>query len=184
MFKRHVFGLATFVGLTVVAQAEPLPGVRFDIMPVGCRIHGAYSTGERIVSEYTGRRGGKHVIKTYDGPARTKLIRTTFYDKNGFMVRKDWAGGKWETFSPYSCFDVPGSCRYTYNNADGQTSVFVGKVTRKGKSVISTGGFEGEAPFPATRVTPGPYNAGESFNDGSVSFKVTKYENCGDTLSS
>ncbi len=179
MSQRHLAFAVTFFALSTVAQADPLPGIRFDIMPVGCRMHGTYSTGEQVVDEYIGLDAGKHVIKTAAGPAGKKLIRTTDYDRNGFMIRKDWAGGKWETFSPYSCFDVPGTCRYTYQNADGQTSVFVGKVTRKGKSLVSTGGFQGEPPFPAARVTPGPFNNGESFSDGSVSFKITKYENCG-----
>ena len=165
----------------VSAFADPLPGVRFDIMPVGCRIHGTYSTGEKTVDEYIGRTGGKHVVQTFSGSG-SGLIRTTKYDRNGFMVRKEWADGKWESFAPYSCFSVPGTCRYTYRNADGQASVFVGKVTRRGGSLISSGGFEGQPPFPPTELIPGPFNSGAGFDDGSTSFRVTKYENCGDML--
>lgn len=179
MSCRPAFAILAWLALGLAAHAGPLPGVRFDSMPVGCRIHGSYSTGAQVVDEYIGIEGGRHVMRTYEGPAGNTLIRTTLYDANGFMVRKDWADGKWETFSPYSCFSEPGRCRYTYRNGDGQTKEFVGKVTRKGGAVISAGGFAGEAAFPKTRVTPGPFNAGESFSDGSVSFRVTSYENCG-----
>ncbi len=180
--RTFLLALLFLTASDLCAVAEPLPGVRFDIMPVGCRIHGTYSTGEKSVDEYIGRKGGRHIVQTYAGATGGGLIRTTMYDRNGFMVHKEWADGKWESFAPYSCFAVPGSCRYTYRNADGQASVFVGKVTWRGDSVISTGGFEGQAPFPPTEFTPGPFNSGARFDDGSLSFLVTKYENCGDVF--
>jgi hypothetical protein len=171
--------MASMVFSTVNAETR-LSGISFDIMPIGCRIHGKYSTGEQTVDKYFGKKGSKHIVKTYSGQNGGNLVRTTTYNAEGLMIRKDWKGGKWETFAPYSCFDVPGSCTYRYRNADGQDSQFKGKVTRRAGKLVSSGGFVGESPFPDSVVTKGPFNNGERFNDGSTSFAVTKYENCGD----
>jgi hypothetical protein len=169
--------------LSLPAHAkDPLPGTRFDIMPVGCRIHGSYSTGDKVIDEYIGIKSGKYIIRTTEGPKGRKLIRTTQFDSNGFMVRKDWANGAWETFSPFSCFSRPGSCTYVYRNGDGAESTFRGKTVTRGSKIVSSGGFAGDAPFPPTTVVPGQFNNGEAYTDGTVSFRVTKYENCGETL--
>jgi hypothetical protein len=186
MFKmqyRFVVALATALTSIFAPPAvadTKLPGISFDIMPVGCRIHGKYSSGDRVIDEYIGKTGSRHVVKTFSGSKGTSLVRTTTYNADGFMIRKDWADGKWETFAPYSCFDVPGNCKYRYRNADGQESQFKGKVYRRGTKVVSTGGFVGENPFPKSIVTIGPFNNGDKWTDGSTSFAVTKYENCGD----
>ncbi len=170
--------LACLIFSATDAQTR-LAGISFDIMPVGCRIHGKYSSGEQTVDEYVGKKGSKHVVKTYSGSSGRNLVRTTTYNADGQMIRKDWAGGKWETFTPYSCFDTPGTCSYKYRNGDGQDSQFKGKVIRRGTKFVSIGGFIGESPFPDSVVTKGPFNNGDRFNDGSTSFAVTKYENCG-----
>jgi hypothetical protein len=171
--------LALMIAPCVNAESK-LQGISFDIMPVGCRIHARFSSGEQVVDEYIGKKGNKHITKTFGGAQGKSLIRTTTFNSNGFMIRKDWAGGKWETFAPYSCFDVPGACSYRYRNADGQDSQFDGKVARRGANLLSTGGFVGDIPFPDAKVTIGPFNAGIKWADAATSFAVTKYENCGD----
>ncbi len=179
---------AAVVALLLITLPLPLdakgalPGVRFDKMPVGCRIHAVFSTGAQVIDEYLGARNGKHVVRTTEGSKGRKLVRTTQYDADGFMVRKDWAGGKWETFAPFSCFARPGACTYVYRNADGDRKTFRGKVVARSGKFVSTGGFEGEAPFAPTTVVPGPFNTGERWSDGTTSFRVTKYENCGETV--
>lgn len=49
------------------AAGPPLPGIRFDLMPVGCEVHGVYSSGKKIVDEYDeyiGVSGQSYVITT------------------------------------------------------------------------------------------------------------------------
>ncbi len=167
-----------FACLAVPAAAET-SGIRFDQMPVGCRIFGTYGSGAEVIDEYMGLSGGNHVTKTYEGPGGRRLIRTTTFSRQGLILRKDWADGKWETFDPASCFDVPGDCRYTYRNADGADQVYLGQNTRRGRRVTSEGGFEGEPAFSPTVSTLGPFNNAESFTEGQTSFQVTRYENCG-----
>lgn len=183
--KRCLAGLgraATALVLAAPAFAgPPLPGVRFDLMPVGCKIHGVHSTGEAVVDEYVGSSDGTYQTKTYQDKPGHAAIRTTTYNAQGYMIRKDWAGGKWETFAPYSCFDVPGTCTYTYRNADGVSNIFKGKVVSVQGKIVSRGGFAGEPPFPPTTVDPGPFNHGAAFSDGTFTFQVTRYENCGET---
>jgi hypothetical protein len=179
---------ALIVGITLLAaplQADStMPGIQFDLMPVGCRIHGLYNSGEQVVDEYIGVKRGKHVVRTFEGPKGRKLIRTTTYDAQGFMVRKDWAGGQWETFTPFSCFARLGVCTYTYRNGDGDNLTYRGKVTRRGGKIVSRGGFDGGPPFPESVVTVGPFNANAAFREGNTSYRVTRYENCGDGLPS
>ena len=174
------FGAIFACSLAMAAHAESkLAGISFDIMPVGCRIHGKYSSGEQVVDEYIGRKGSKHIVKTYSGPKGSKLVRTTTYNADGFMIRKDWAaGGKWETFAPYSCFNKLGACSYKYRNADGQSAQFKGDVVRRGKTLVSSGGFVGDSPFPDSIITMGRFNAQQNYRDGTTTYSVTKYENC------
>lgn len=173
---KHLAFILACIALPAYAQT---PGIRFDRMPVGCKIFGTYGSGEEVIDEYVGQRGGTHIIKTYEGPEGRRLIRTTTYSADGLMQRKDWAGGKWETFDPASCFDTPGDCRYTYRNADGAEKVYVGRNTQRGGRMTSTGGFEGEPAFAPTVSTFGPFNNQESFTEGQTSFQVTRYQNCG-----
>ncbi|MFN3972503.1 MAG: hypothetical protein ACK4L4_14195 [Gemmobacter sp.] len=158
-------------------------GMRFDLMPVGCLIHTRYNSGDERIEVYVGKKGKTHVTKSYAGPARattlTGVINTITYDAQGRMIRKDWAGGKWETFSPFSCFSIPGDCRYRYRNADGQDLTYIGRVVPRGDGYVSSGGFSGQAPFNDNTFTFGPFNDIATFREGSTTFKVIRYENCG-----
>lgn len=157
------------------AQETPA-GIRFDLMPKGCRIHGVYGDGTAIIDVYAGRKGKSHIVQTYGAGG---LVRTTTFNAEGLMTRKDWATGQWETFRPFSCFAVPGDCTYEYRNVDGARKTYTGKVVRKGNRLVSTGGFTGEPPFNPTTLTLGAFNVTASFREGDTSFRVTRYENCG-----
>ena len=167
--------LAASLALIATQAIADAPGIRFDEMPVGCKIHGRYSNGDVTVHQYVGPSGQKHIVKTYGGDG---LIRTSTYSKDGLLLRKNWAGGKWETFKPASCFNVPGPCSYTYRNGDGAVLEYVGINTRRGDEIVNEGGFAGEAPFDPVVTTIGRFNAQSSFSDGTTSFKVTRYEDC------
>ncbi len=164
--------------LACIAPAAFADGIRFQDMPVGCRIHGSYSSGERVVDVYIGKKGSKHLVKTYAGPEGEALIRTSTYSSDGLLLRKDWAGGEWETFSPASCINVPGPCRYTYRNGDGAKLKYEGTNTAKGDTVMNEGGFVGEPPFNPVISTMGRFGAQVAFTEGDLSFKVTRYEGC------
>lgn len=166
------------VALVLMAPAALADGIKFDEMPVGCRIHGSYSSGAKVVNVYIGKKGSKHVVKTYVGPDGEDLIRTSTYSSDGLLLRKDWAGGEWEMFSPASCINVPGPCRYTYRNGDGAKLKYIGTNTAKGDTVVNEGGFVGEAPFNPVVSTMGRFNDQIAFAKGDTSFKVTKYEGC------
>lgn len=71
-----------------------------------------------------------------------------------------------------------------YRNADGKTKTFLGQVTRVQGKILSTGGFDGKAPFPQATVTPGPFNFDEAYSDGKESFRVTRYGACGKVTAS
>jgi hypothetical protein len=170
-----LFRLLPCIVLIGTQALADVPGIRFDEMPVGCNIHGRYSTGEVTVDHYVGPSGAKHIVKTYgvDG-----LLRTSTYSKDGLLLRKDWAGGEWETFKPASCVNVPGPCSYTYRNGDGAVLEYRGENTRKGDKIVNEGGFVGEAPFNPVVSTVGRFNAQTAFSEGATAFKVTKYEDC------
>jgi hypothetical protein len=174
---RFAFCLIVAASAAFSVAAEPA-GIWFDQMPVGCKIHGRYSSGKRVVDVYVGKSGKHHIIKTYEGPEGRRLIRTSTFSRDGLLLRKDWADGNWETFSPASCLPVPGACRYTYRNIDGAKLEYRGKNTVDGRTVISNGGFVGEAPFAPIVSVRGRFNDQESFVEGDTSFKVTKYEDC------
>ncbi len=178
----------TLAALLVAAIAAPAvadgpQGIRFDQMPVGCAIHTRHGADDKRITVYVGRKGGKHVTQTYasPGPGKppTKVINTITHDAMGRMVRRDWSDGNWETFTPYSCFDLPGQCRYRYRTGDGADQEYVGSVTAKGKGYVSKGGFRGEAPFADNTFTLGPFNNMATFREGASSFKVTSYADCG-----
>jgi YD repeat-containing protein len=151
-------------------------GIRFDVMPVGCEIHVKYGNGEVRVETYAGKKGKTFLTRSFSAG---KQVSTTTYDAKGRMIRKDWAGGKWETFRPFSCFSIPGECRYKYRNGDGADKEYVGKVVKRGKGYVSSGGFKREPPFNDTVLTLGPFNNSASFREGDTTFKVIEYRNCG-----
>lgn len=161
------------------ASAETkLSGVRFDIMPIGCRIHGSFSNGDTVTRDYVKRIGATYVVKTYSGTAGTQLKMTTTLNANGFAIRNDMPDGKWETYSPYSCLLQPGNCEFTTNNSDGRQRIFKGKVTKDGPKITTSGGYVGEAELPTSQAILGRFNTMESMSNGDISFRVTQYEAC------
>lgn len=179
---------ALILGAIVLAsplRAEStMPGIRFDLMPVGCRIHGVFADGSRIIEEYAGKRGTTHVVRGYRGPGGRKLVRTTTYDAEGYMIRKDWPDGRWETFTPFSCFTRPGDCAFTFRNDDGKVEIAEGTVTRRGDQIISRGGPKGKPQTSRTVTTLGPFGVIATTRSRDLDFRVTGYESCGPGLPS
>jgi hypothetical protein len=176
MLRFSVF-FVLLIAATAV-NAETMRGIRFDQIPVGCRIYGQYSTGEKTVGEYVGKSGGFHRIVTREDNASRRPVRTTLFNDDGWMVRKEWATGQWEAFEPFSCFERPGSCSYAYTNIDGERKKFKGRVTKWGKDLVSSGGFAGEAPFKPTRLRLDALGITVVSAEGGTKFRVTRRENC------
>ncbi len=163
---------------TVLAQTPPA-GIRFDIMPVGCRIHGSFSNGLMLTREYVGKSGDTYIVKTYKGAAATELSMTSTMNADGFAIRNDMPDGKWETFPPYSCQLQLGTCHFTSLTSEGKKRVFKGIITKQGKQIIATGGFVGEKAIAPTTITLSRFNTIESMSSEPINFHVTKYEACG-----
>jgi hypothetical protein len=53
--------LATAASQPLPANAEP-GGIRFEEMPVGCKIHCPYSSGAEVIDVYIGISGWRHVM--------------------------------------------------------------------------------------------------------------------------
>jgi hypothetical protein len=175
MIRTVILTITLLLGTAALADT-PLPGVRFDIMPVGCRIHGIYSNGDTTIREYVGKVGDTFQVKIFKG---TTLTMTSTLDSNGFSVRNDMADGKWETFTPYSCLLESGNCSFVSRNSEGRQRTYKGKVVQDGAKLTTTGGFVGQDAIPISHMTLGRFNTIETLSNGEITFQVTKYEDCG-----
>ncbi len=121
--------------------------IRFDKMPVGCNWTIQYSDGQALTETYVGKISGGYSTRVTLAGNPGKVVRTMTYDAKGRLVRKDWANGKWETFTPHSCFQTNSSCTYRYRNADGADQKIGNSTIRNGKGFMVTAGPVGGAPF-------------------------------------
>jgi hypothetical protein len=171
-----------FIGLclalfTVPAVAEPL-GVRFDEIPVGCRIHREKSTGEHQITEYIGTDGSNHIMETYAGPAGTRLIHKTTYSPDGLMVRLDKADGAWETYSPGICVLNEGRCSYVFRNSSGREQHLQGDGIRDGDVFTIAFRTAGASQFQTLVITVGRFNLPEVYQSGDLTITITRYDDC------
>jgi hypothetical protein len=167
-----VLGLAT---APFTAQA----GIDFDAMPVGCSWTTTYSSGEVLTETFLGKSKGKPKTKVTRADNPGAVIRHSFFDKEGRLVRKEWAGGKWESFTPFSCFSETGSCTYRYRNADGADQKIVSKTAAKGKGFSVKAGPEGEARYPDEYFELGAFGLTTVNRADNYSAKLIKMVNCG-----
>ncbi len=165
----------------VLAPAAVLAetGVDFRNMPVGCKWHVEYSSGEHWVSEFVGKKGSKYLVKTSEAGNPGAFVRNTEYAANGFMTRRIWANGKWEAFKPFSCFEVEGTCRYVFSNADGAKQSIDSVVVKKGDSYVSKAKPSDGAAYPDERFKLGPFQVMIMSKSSRYWTKVTKFEGCG-----
>lgn len=133
--------LVLFLCATGAAQA----GIDFNAMPEGCTWTTRYSDGSVVTDTYVGQKGRKHLTEVTD--ARGQVIRRVTYDAKGRMIRKDWADGNWETFTPYSCFAEEGSCTYRYRNSSGGDQKIRSRTVASGKGFVVEAGPVGEARY-------------------------------------
>lgn len=176
--------LAVILCIFALPASAETWGIRFDQMPIGCRVHRAYHSGEHEITEYIGRSTGGHVMKTYRGPAGTALLRTTTYSFEGLRIRTDGADGTWATYSPAMCDFIPGQCSYVYRTSSGLDQKYEGHPTMNGRELTSIFSAEGDSQRRTFVAVLGRFNLPQTYREGDVSVTITKYENCDAILGS
>ncbi len=174
MFKTGIAAL-----LVIAATAgQAICGVEFDQMPVGCSWATKYTNGNFWRETYTGRKGGFFVTETVDAKTGDFISRKKF-NAAGLMVERVWDGKKWERFNPYSCFDVVGSCEYTYTNGDGAAQTIVNSARKSGKGYTVKARVKGGEKFPDEHFDLGPFGLMVSNRSANYSAATGGFKGCG-----
>ena len=164
-----------FLAVALAFGGPALAQVDFKAMPKGCSWTIRYSDGQVQTETYLGRKGGKHKTQVFAG---TTLIRQMTYDAEGRMIRKDWADGNWETFSPYSCFSIEGSCTYRYRNSDGADQKIGSKTVAQGKGFAVIAGPVGGSPYPDEYFETGSFGLKVKNKASNYSARLIEMKNC------
>jgi hypothetical protein len=164
-----------FLALGLVLAGPASAGIDFGAMPKGCSWTTRYSDGQVLTETYLGRKGGKHRTEVRSGQ---DLVRQMIYDAEGRMLRKDWASGKWESFSPYSCFSEVGSCTYRYRNADGSDFKVESKTMAQGKGFTVKAGAVGGSAYPDEYFETGSFGLATKNKGEGYSARLIEMKNC------
>lgn len=179
LLLRKPRGLVRFL-LTLALMAGPgLAGTDFASMPVGCSWTTKYSDGSVVTETFLGKRGGKYKTEVTADDDPDALIRKVTYDAKGRLLRKDWAGGKWEAFSPYSCFAEAGTCTYRYTNSGGADQKIASTTVAKGKGFSVRAGAVGEKAYPDEYFELGTFGLMTRNKASNYSARMTKMQGCG-----
>lgn len=149
--------------------------IDFTAMPEGCNWTIRYSSGQVVTETYLGRKGGKHRTRVSAGEAP---VREMTYDAQGRMIRKDWSDGNWETFSPYSCFDIVGSCIYRYRNSSGADQKIVSETIAKGAGFQVRAGPVDGPPYPVEYFETGSFGLMLRNKASNYSARLVEIRNC------
>jgi hypothetical protein len=162
----------------LLAAKPVLADIAFEAMPIGCSWTVKYSDGQINTETYLGVKSGKHKTKVTPANNPEKLIRHSYYDKEGRLVKKDWANGKWEQFSPFSCFDIQGLCTYTYSNADGVKQKISSETKVSGKGFkVSAGPVDGP-PYPEEYFELGQFGLVTRNKSSNYSARIVSFKDC------
>lgn len=165
--------LAGLLGLVLATAAAA--EIDFQAMPGGCNWTLRYSDGQVLTETYLGRKGGKHLTAVTNGKSP---VRKTTYDAKGRMVRKDWADGNWETFSPYSCFGEQGSCAYRYRNSSGADQKIASSTAASGKGFAVRAGPVGGERYPDEYFETGDFGLMTKNKAANYSARMIEMKNC------
>lgn len=165
----------SIVALGLVVAAPVLAEIDFGTMPKGCSWTLRFSDGQVLTETYLGRKAGKHRTEVRDGKS---LVRKTTYDAEGRMIRKDWVDGNWETFTPYSCFDITGSCTYRYRNLSGADQKIASETVPKGKGFAVKAGPVGGQPYPDEYFETGSFGLMVKNKAANYSARLVELKNC------
>lgn len=176
MTRQAYLGALTFALL--LAASPVLAGIAFDAMPIGCSWTVKYSDGQTNTETYLGVKSGKHKTRVTQADNPDKLVRHSFYDRNGRLIKKEWANGKWEKFSPYSCYDSQGVCTYIYSNADGARQKIFSETTVSGKGFKASAGPVGGSPYPDEYFELGQFGLMTRNRASNYSARMISLKNC------
>jgi hypothetical protein len=179
MSMKSVF-LTLIIGMAACPQLA-FAEIDFAHMPVGCSWTTRYSDGQVLTETFVGKKSGTYHTKVTKSGEPQNLVRQSYYDKKGRLVRKVWANGKWEKFAPFSCFDSVGSCTYKYSNADGVSQQIHSETTRKGKVFVVAAGPEDGKPYPDEYFELGAFGLMAKNSASNYSAKLIKLEGCDST---
>lgn len=174
---RLLLSVGLALGLATAAAAE----IDFAAMPVGCSWTTRYSDGQAVTETFLGKKSGKYTTKVTEAANPDALIRKSFFDAKGRLVRKIWADGNWEKFTPYSCFSIPGSCTYRYTNSSGADQKIASKTVAKGKGFAVVAGPVGGDAYPDEYFETGAFGLMTLNKASNYSAKLVEMTNC-DTL--
>lgn len=164
-----------FLAVALALAGPALAQVDFKAMPKGCSWTTRYSDGQVVTETYLGQKGGKHRTQVFAGKT---LVRDMTYDAEGRMIRKDWADGNWETFSPYSCFSIEGSCTYRYRNSDGANQKIGSETVAQGKGFAVRAGPIGGSPYPDEYFEVGDFGLMTVNKASNYSARLIAMKNC------
>lgn len=170
---------AGVTGLALMVASLANAAVDFAAMPVGCSWTTRYSDGQVLTETFLGKSGSKYKTRVTVADNPKALVRTMVYDSKGRMVRKDWADGNWESFTPYSCFTETGACTYRYKNSDGADQKIASKTKAKGKGFAVKAGPVGGAAYPDEYFETGDYGLMTKNKGEGYSAKLVEMLNCG-----
>lgn len=153
--------------------------IDFPSMPVGCSWITQYSNGNTWRETFKGQKGGKYITQTVDLEHENALVNSKKFDAAGNLVERVWGGGKWERFSPFSCFDTVGSCTYTFTNADGEKSTITNETRKAGKGFAVRARVKGGEAFPDETFQLGPFGLMVRNNSSNYSALIVSFNGCG-----
>ena len=164
-----------FLAVALALGGPALAQVDFKAMPKGCSWTTRYSDGQVQTETYLGRKGGKYKTQVFAGKT---LVRQMTYDAEGRMIRKDWADGNWETFSPYSCFSIEGNCTYRYRNSSGADQKIASETVAKGKGFHVEAGPVGGDLYPDEYFETGSFGLMVKNKASNYSARLIEMKNC------
>lgn len=167
--------VAVVIGALTLGTGVAQAGIDFGTMPKGCSWTIRYSDGSELTETYLGRKGGKHLTEVKRGNA---AVRKTTYDSKGRMIRKDWADGNWETFTPYSCFAEEGACTYRYRNSSGADQKIESATKAKGMGFAVQAGPVGGERYPDEFFETGAFGLMVKNKAANYAARLTEMKNC------
>lgn len=173
----HTLKIAVLVALLITPIAA-LADTEFESMPIGCSWSTKYSDGKTLIETFKGKVRGKYFTETVEKKTPNRLESRTTFDRKGRMIRKDWAGGHWEIFDPFSCYETMGTCSYLYKNGDGANFVIENKVKKQGNGFLVTAAPKGGNPYPEDYIELGRFNMMTVFKNANYSSKLLGFANC------
>lgn len=171
--------LSFLCGLAMISGSAGWAAIDFGAMPVGCSWSTKYSDGSVVTETFVGKSAGKYKTTVTKAGNPKAVLRHSFFDAKGRLVRKEWADGNWEKFTPYSCFDSKGDCSYRYTNSSGADQKIASRTASKGKGFAVKAGPVGGTPYPDEYFELGDFGVMTKNKASNYSARLVAMTDCG-----